>query len=381
MNKTFLVLAYSTLFSFGLIDNARGPAYPEILASFDLSPNQGAPVFWLATLAGLVVNLASKWWLARWGAVFSTKLSLLFMAVGIFLMGHSVNLGSPVFWLYLGSVIFGMGSSFSGVSMNILVSEGTTHEVRGRAFAGLHSTYGIASLCSPLLLAYFLKHIPYWNKFFMLLSIVPIIIFGLSFFLSKKELFPREKGTLKPPIKLNKRMLYGFLFGFYVASEIAISSRLPLYFENIVGWSPSTAKQGLSLFFLSLTLGRISFTFIKTGEKRIYFLLGSLLGTIVLFFIGYYYWPWALALTGLSMSMFFPVGMDWLAQRFERGREFMMASVLTYIALSLIFMHVVFGWINANLGAREAILIVPVLSLISLVLLLSLKKARESITS
>ena len=80
--------------------------------------------------------------------------------------------------------------------------------------------------------------------------------------------------------------------------------------------------------------------------------------------------------TGLSMSYFYPVAMDWLSKKFPQGFEWMTASVLASMGFLLVFMHLGFGFIADALGLEVAMLLVPFFQIICLSFLLVLGKAK-----
>jgi len=83
-----------------------------------------------------------------------------------------------------------------------------------------------------------------------------------------------------------------------------------------------------------------------------------------------------MALTGLTMSYFYPVAMDWLSKKFPDGLEWMTASVLTSVSILLILMHLGFGYVSDMLGIEMAMALVPIFITGCLSLLLVLGKAQ-----
>src|SRR5690606_13241196 len=140
----FVLLAYMTLLSQSILDNARGPAYPNILESFSINASRGAYLFASASFAGLIAQMSARWWLPRIEVVLGSIISLLLMAIGSFLFGQSSEIG---LWLLdLSSVIMGLGMGAANVTMNLLIARGTPVTHRRQFYAGLHSVYGLGSL-------------------------------------------------------------------------------------------------------------------------------------------------------------------------------------------------------------------------------------------
>lgn len=374
----FVLLAYFTLLSQSIIDNARGPAYPDILTDFSINASRGSWLFAWASLAGLVANATARWWLPKVEAVIATIASLLLMSLGSLLFSYSKEIG--VFALDLSSIIMGLGMGGANVAMNLLIARGTPLSHRRQFYAGLHSVYGLGSLSAPLLLSFYISSGGEWSSFFIWLSLLPFIILSLSL-LKYSELahesidFSKPRARLAAPIKLSSRLAYGCVFAFYVASEIVISTRLVIYLTSSHNINITDARMALSFFFLALLAGRLLFTVVPLkGASQRWMLLSCLL-TLCIYLLARLFSPLLLSLCGASMSFFYPVAMDWLSKKFPTGLEWMTASVLTNISLILVIMHISFGYISDILGLEFAMGLIPVFQLLCLGLVVTLGKA------
>jgi fucose permease len=368
---SYLILAYCALFALGIIDNARGPAYPDILGQMQLSATEGSLIFALASLSGLLLNLTSRWWLAPIGVVRSVFIAMLIMGIGSIGMGMAPQFSSPKLWLFLASFIAGFGLSGSTISMNVLVSRAVPTHLRRRALAGLHSTYGLSSLVAPLCLAAFYRYQPAkWDTFFILLAIVPFGLFIINLFL-KPETLPltSSRGALIAPVSFIKRAPYGMMLASYVTAEIVVSSRLVLFLQSFYAVDPESAKLSLAAFFGLFTFGRLFFSLVTLKGQSFHYLIFSLVSTLALFALGHF-WPMLLPLTGLSMSFFFPFAVDWINSHFEHGQEFMTASALTFVGVFLVLMHALFGIISDMIGILWAFAIAPMGCILALILLI-----------
>lgn len=373
-----VLLAYITLFSLSLIDNSRGPAYPEILEDFYINAASGAWLFAWASFAALIANLSAKWWLPKIGIVKATFFALLSMGLGSFLFGYSINYGMVM--LELSSFVMGFGMGMANISMNLLVAKATPETQRRQFFAGLHSIYGIGSLTAPLLLSTFMTFELTWSQYFQWLTLLPALTLLLVLLKKKKfqltdnvEALP--KLSLTAPVNLATRLAYGLLFGCYVASEIVVSSRLVVYLTHGHQFSGEQARLALSLFFLGLLGGRLVFTILPIKGSSQRWLITSCLTTISVYALTRWVSAYYVVLTGLTMSYFYPVAMDWLSKKFPKGLEWMTASVLTFISILLVFMHLGFGYVTDVLSIEAAMASVPIFQLICLALILKLGKA------
>lgn len=361
----------------GYLDNSRGPAYPLILKDLSLTPNLGAWFFSIASLSGLIVYLSSPKWLPTLGVVRGTKLSLVIMGLGSMLMGVIPYLESQYFFLLFFSMIFGIGQGLSSFCMNLLVAEACTSENRSRAFSALHSCYGVASFVAPLVFSQFMTWRDSWSQFYLFMATLPFLVFILVFKIGRGVKISKVLPP-KTSLSFKRRFLYGGVFSFYVASEIVISTRLIYFLIEAKGFSSENAAQNLSIFFLSLMGGRLLFAFLPMKGLSYRAMVLSLITSILVFFLGYTKDPKYLAFLGGSMSFYFPMGMNWLTSRFEKGREQMIASVMTQVGVLLIIMHFFFGEIASRLGVEKALLMAPLLLGTSLLFLISLKNEEPS---
>lgn len=369
LNWPLLILAYSSLFFFGLTDNARGPAYPEILKQLDLSNTQGSLLFASSSFLSFILSLLSNTWLKRIDLSRAMKIGLGQLILSGLFMGMSAQFSNSSL-LIAASIFQGSGMGMCGVVMNLMVEKASPAHLRRRAFGGLHSTYAIASVVSPLLYSLVTSFGLNWMHFFYFLAAIgPLFVFIPS---HPKEIIYSGKTDNNPVVRLPMSLLIslGLCVGMYVASEIVISSRLVLYLEQGHGMTNSKANLYLCAFFIFLMIGRLSVSFFHFKLSGPKILFTSLLLTLIFFGPGLGHYPIFLSLTGLSMSVFFPSYMDWLAENFPQDFPKVTSTVLSGIGLHLVAMHLGFGRLAAYIGVRGAMRLAPLLLFISLVILI-----------
>ena len=94
-----LLLTYSTMIMLGLIDNSRGPAFPQILDYFHTSAALGSNLFAMASLGSLLSTLMARWWL-RFPA---KSIALIFIMIeGL----SSLGMGLPIIYPMACSIFF-----------------------------------------------------------------------------------------------------------------------------------------------------------------------------------------------------------------------------------------------------------------------------------
>lgn len=379
MNWRFISLAYLSLFALSLLDNGRSPTYNSILTDLSIGPAKGSYIFSIASLISLIVNLTAVKWLPKLGPVVSTRIALSLMALsGLFM--YLTGIQSSYTILIISSILLGLGLAICTITMNVLVIKGSTSTARKRLFSGLHAIYGFSSLLAPFILAFLVKLGGDWKIYFLISG---LIAFSIILITAKTETLPPLKESENKDnqtVPLKYRVMFGLLLGCYVASEIALSTRLPYYLNHILGFSELKSGYYLSFFFLSLSAGRLLFSLKSFNFKSEHLMIFSHLTTLLCFFLGYFLHPLFLAFCGFTMSYAFPMGMDFLVETFKEKSDYMITSVMTWIGIMLALMHFLFGIVNESFGADIALLICPLLGLIALCALITfLKSDKESI--
>ena len=380
INLFFLILANSSLVALSLIDNGRGPLYPYILELFSFSGKQGSWFFSLATIFSLLSYILARFWLKPLGVIRSSVMGVLILALSSFGLAVSVYMQSSML-LYFFSALLGIGIAFCSSTMNILVVQGTTVDVRRRYLAALHAVYGLSSFAAPLLLSFLLFCHANWKSYFLVTAVISFMVFayGLYGYLlhhSSKIQSPTEGSidTSKKDESRNvpwfPRIFFPTVIGLCVGGEIAISTRLPQLMEHYYRYDTHFAGLSLSIFFCLLMIGRMLLAINRFKVSSENLLTACLLLSLFFFFCGHFIHPLGYSLIGLSIGPFFPTAMDFLSQRFEEQYEVMATAVLTAVGLSMSAMHFLFGVCTDWWGIDKAFLLVPLLFTLSLLLFL-----------
>ncbi|MBT3983021.1 MAG: MFS transporter [Bacteriovoracaceae bacterium] len=373
---THLILAYFSLFALGIIDNGRGPIYPFIINFFHLTKFEASLFFSLASLSSLVANITAPFWINKKSSLYWMRVFLLVLGLAPIQLGFSSIYFSGLGVIIFNSLVLGLGLGGIGLVMNILAAQSSTIEYRKRAFSGLHSMYGISSFLSPFLFNLFLEKGADWRWFSVSTGILPILGFFLSFLITEKKL---EISSDKKDFQLSfkKCMPFVMLFSFYVSSEILLSSRLVILLVEEFGLATKLANNYLSGFFFFLFSGRILFSFlsIKVSNKLMLYL--STATTFCLFVIGEWFrLPIAFSLCGLSMSYFFPFGMDWVTCEFGEKSGIVVGWIMTGIGISLFLVHGFFGFLSDSFGVSKAFYIEYILFAFVFVFIYQLKEKK-----
>ena len=186
-----LLSCYGALFLLGFVEVYKAPIYPKILDFFSVSPTKGSTFFFLSTFSALLMTLSGALWVKKIRVISGLALFVVFMGVGSVLSGVSGYLYSFTL-LILGSFLFGLGAGGSMVLINVAIPLFVPENLTRQGYCGLHSTYGVASILSPLLPGLLYKfHFGWEGGFYLFGGIAASILF---FILSG---LIRRKGKLR----------------------------------------------------------------------------------------------------------------------------------------------------------------------------------------
>jgi MFS family permease len=351
-----LVFAFASLFTLGLADNIRGTLFPEILTQFQVSNTLGSWLFATSSGAAFVAGIISPGYLRRYTISSLLAVGVLFLAVGLAVMGFSASFS----WMISGSVFLGAGIGFMGVSQNLLVAEGAEPHLRSRALSGLHGMYGLASFIAPLLAAFTTKAFGQWSAAFYVVAVVSLISLATQFFILPNPRFKVHKPTLlndsETKKRISKRALFMVcsFFAFYVVAEILISTRLPLYMRTYFAMDLTQSAEYVTYFFLFLLIGRVSFAFIHLPFSLKSQLSGFLIGSLVCVILGLKFHPFFLALSGLTMAPYYPLCVSYISEISKDLSRTFLSFAMSFQSLAVVVMHLGVGYMTDHFGLAFA---------------------------
>ncbi len=359
INWPLVILAYFSLFCLGIADNARSSIYPDILKVLNLSYDQGSIIFSLSSLMGLLSTMTAKFWLPKFGIINPQRFFSLLLFIAAIVFGLSISY-IPSYPLALaGASLIGITMGGLSITMNLSIDEAVPAQDRRKFLSGLHSLYGLSSGFAPVILLFLTSWGKGFKELYFVIAVFPIILFFLSLKTKKLKEAQKEDTIASPEIEINKlssTLLIGSILSFYVCSEVLLSSRF-IIITNAIGLNNSNAAQSyLSSFFMLLTFGRIIFAFIKTKKTNFIILIASIIFSLVLFIMAVITnSPIYLSFIGLSMSIYFPCAMDYIAENFKGQLKNHLPMIMNIVTVKLIVMHYLAGRIEESFGAQSTL--------------------------
>jgi fucose permease len=164
------------------------------------------------------------------------------------------------------------------------------------------------------------------------------------------------------------------MLAFYVAVELLISTRLPFYLRSEVGLSMHEANQMTAWFFLLVLIGRILFILMRPKLSIVYQLMISIFLTVLAVFAGIFITPWALILSGLLLSPFYPMAMAYSGEEFKSNLPTVTGFAVTATSVAIVLMHLTTGLLSDWMGIRIAFMMCAFFGLVSFSILIWLKR-------
>lgn len=349
-------LAYLGLLVLGWLDNIRSPFFPDILKDLNLSATAGASIFATVSLVSFLVSLTAAFWLNRYGALRILKFALFGLGVTFILFSQAPNF--PL--LVAGSALFGVSYGFINFSQNIVIQENASVALRRRLYAGLHSMYGIASLLAPTSATFFIEHGFDWRASFLTLGCLPILLSLWARNLQSQA--HRMTDVIASSMRLSKRGLWaaGLCLAFYMFGEISVGTRLVQLLRGQYDFSPEQANNYLALFSLLLLLGRILFTMkdLKVSNRQV--LIYSAMSTVLALVLGLVHDPAWFVVSGATMSPFYPVAINYLAELFGPNASKAISFGVGLGSLAQVILHFSLGILTDAYGLKQALWLSPV---------------------
>ena len=364
-----ILVAWMSLFALGLVDNARGPVFPDVLKDFALTDTVGSFFFLAASLASLIHNTVFYRFLCETNPKRLIGIYTLIMAAGALLISYTTDFRATL----VACAILGIGFGGLGVGQNAAV-QAAPSEHRQRAMGILHAMYGLSSFSAPLLVAYLASY--GWRLALVLLSLPSVFVGLLVVFESARKknrttispvensqdaLAERVSGesaagenhvSLLTQAKERRAAWYAAaLVALLVVAEISVSSRLTLLARRDWGISIESAGSWLAAYFAAMTLSRLVLGLVRfpfSARQLLWFaiFLGAPFLIVGFLPLGFSREIRLLSLVGFGfpIAMGYPLAMTRLAEIFGPRVQRVTSLCLILQSGAAMTMHFVLGW-------------------------------------
>ncbi len=283
-----------------------------------------------------------------WGLI-SNGLSMLFFAGSVFCIGIS-NL--PFWSLLAGTATLGTGFGFTITALNPFAY----HLFPGKeasAVTGMHIFLGLGTASAPLLLSWFQEMEWWWGAGLVAAALLVLMILfqlPLRLELPKEEHAENSTAERKIPLRI---WLFAAVIFLYAFSEATFGNWGTIYLEKEAGLAAASAALGLSIFWASITVGRVIFTLLalRYDTKRLYLLAPFLVAGVFLLMPGLEDETSnliAMAIGGLGLSFYFPNSVSIATDEFPSYAAIVSGSMVAAIQLGTGVSANVIGFMNRS---------------------------------
>lgn len=360
-----VLAAWMSLFALGLVDNARGPIFPELISQFGLSDTRASLFFLASSGAGSLHNLFMHRFLSH-------------AAPGRLVVGYTLLMGlgalgialAPTYELaLLGGAFLGMGFGGLGVAQNSAV-QAVPKRIRSQAQGMLHGMYGFSSLLAPLAMA---SGGVQWRGTYMLLAAIPLVVsFGLLFRWSRLGHYHPDDDESDVVLAAENTSQSGWLFallvGCLVVAEISVSSRLVLLARREWGLGFEEASAWLAWYFVAMTIARFGLGFLKLPAATGRVLLAVIGLALPMGAVGLFGLPGfadgasprlaALCLFGFLIALGYPLAMVRVRELYGREAQKVTTLCILVQSISGVSMNLALGWIADETSLLRALQLV-----------------------
>jgi fucose permease len=260
-------LAFVAFISLGLPDGLLGVAWPSIRETFGLSLDALGPLLVMFTIGYLVSSFSSGEILHRMGV--GTLLAASGFATAISLLGYGLA-PTWIFMVMLG-VLAGLGAGAIDAGLNTYVATNFST----RTLNWLHAFFGFGAALGPLIMTVVLNADLPWRRGYLIVGAAQVLL-ALCFLVTRRRWQvseaqqeatpqPSNGASMLSTLRLPATWLGIAIFLLYTGLEIATGQWTYSLFTLSRGVAPTTAGFWISVYWGSLTVGRILFGIIVTS--------------------------------------------------------------------------------------------------------------------
>lgn len=332
--------------SLGLPDSIYGAALPSILAEFGMDLQIAGIVSVVTTCGTIISSLFTSKLVSKLGAGKVTALSIFLTSSAII----GISFAPHFIWIILLAIPLGIGGGAVDSGLNNFVAL----NFKPYHLNFLHSFWGIGVTISPLILAGVISMGGSWRTSYLIVGLMQLVICVLvSMSLpiwrkiekkSSQTAETRQYASLTQTIKVKGVALAGLCFFLYCGVESLLGQWGNSYLVNVSGVPVELGATIISLFYIGITLGRLSAgflvmklksrTLIRMGEIFLMFGLGLLAVPLSIEFKAI-----AIFLIGVGCAPIFPSMLNETPHRF--GVKYSQSAIsiqmgFAYLGVSLL---------------------------------------------
>ncbi|WP_407271241.1 MFS transporter [Radiobacillus sp. PE A8.2] len=345
-----LFVIFGGFLIFGVSENIKGPAIPEMQTELALSDGMLGLLLAINAFGFLLACTYTSWLIEKIGAKTISIVTFLLMGVsGIFIYFSSSfpTLIGAYFVLYLGNGMLEIGLAIIAARL-FTKNTGTMLNLS-------HFFYGLGSTVAPIVAAHMMgweisSTILGWRGMYMImlsLSLLPIIPVVLSRFpkeQSEEEDRTSYKKLAKDPIAW--LIVFALLMG--VTTELGIAAWLVNYLVKVDQWTVEAASNLLAIFFFTFMLSRLLLGPVtdRFGYAISIIVFSAFAGiiSIIPVFAGEHA-AILFAIAGFGVGPIYPTMMALLAKKYTKGTDTAITFTVVLIGIGGVITNLIIGYL------------------------------------
>lgn len=355
---------------FGIVIAVLGSVLPSVIVKFDIALADAGSLFIAMSLGMLAGSLVFGPLADRYGYKWVLIINAFLVFAGI----EGIALAPSIFILWLSLFIVGFGGGAVNGGTNALISD-ISEENRGADLTLLGVFFGLGALGVPFILGTMLDRVPYEILIGIVgaLILIPLVFFSFLKFPSPKheQGFPVREGMQL--VKEPSLLLLGMILFFQSGLEMTVSGWSATFFHEELGIRARQSVLYLSFYWLGLIFARIAISELlrRVSMNRVmtFSMLLSVAASILLL-LSQSIWlalP-ALFITGLGFAAIFPLVFAYVGNLFPNYSGTAFSVILSIALIGGMSVPYTAGLLAGNFNLRVALMLVPLLMMVSLII-------------
>lgn len=363
----FLLTAgcFLAFFIFGFTDNLKGPTLPAMLAELKINYGMGGNIFFGEYLGFLIATLITGLLADRFGLKLVILLAGICLLVGV---GGYSSFQLPIL-LSISLFVIGLGLGAFELGPNAVIVS-LYHERKGLYLNLMSVLHGLGSMLAPLFAGWLFTLNTSWRTIYRWDIILIAIFILLSIFLR----FPKAEEKVEldfrhlPQIAFKGLLPWFYIvIGLYVAAEIGLASWLVTFLQQMRDAAVTSSTQSLSLFFATLTIGRLigGFFVHRVGYLRSIFFAS--IGGVICISIGLFgpdQFSFFLPMTGLFFSIIFPTITAAASDLYHENINTILGVLFTFAGIGGLIGPWLVGWGSDLFGLKIGFIIILIFTIL-----------------
>ncbi len=355
---------------FGIVIAVLGSVLPSVIVKFNVTLADAGSFFIAMSLGMLAGSLV----FGPLADSYGYKWVLIINAFLVFIGIEGIALAPSILILWLSLFIVGFGGGGVNGGTNALISD-ISEENRGAELTLLGVFFGLGALGVPFILGTMLDRVPYEILIGIVggMILIPILFFSFLKFPPPKheQGFPVSEGIQL--VKEPSLLLFGMILFFQSGLEMTVSGWSATFVHEELDIQARQSVLYLSFYWLGLIFARIAISELlrKVSMNRVMtfsMLLSVAASTGLVLSQSLWMALPALFITGLGFAAIFPLVFAYVGNLFPKYSGTAFSVILSIALIGGMSVPYAAGLLAGNFNLRVALMLVPLLMMVSLII-------------